>query len=138
MLEFFHPFILSLVKLRSFSFAGCISPFFCFIFTKLNQNHFKLSSVRIKKNNRLIKDFYTFRNMTALHMLNLSGNPITSLPENLLTQLTKIKVLDLSNMKLEKLREGFIPRGVWPNTISLSDNPWKCSCDIMWITNMMR
>ncbi|XP_076806262.1 vasorin-like [Clavelina lepadiformis] len=79
-----------------------------------------------------------FSDMTSLHTLNLSHNPITTLDGNFLTNLRRMKTLDLGNLQLSTLSEGFVPRGVYLNFLDLTNNPWNCDCAISWLTNFMR
>lgn len=80
----------------------------------------------------------SFRNMTSLSMLNLSSNPISSLPVDLIHGLRRLKELDIQNMRLTTLAEGFIPRGVYFNFADFSGNSWTCDCSLSWLFKTMR
>lgn len=76
--------------------------------------------------------------MTSLHTLNMSGNPISSLPVDSFRKLLKIKALDLHGLRLTSLPKGVIPRRVYLNMFDVSKNPWTCNCDIQWMIEYMR
>nr|CAB3267599.1 vasorin-like [Phallusia mammillata] len=78
------------------------------------------------------------RNMTSLSKLNLSVNAIASLPANLIHGMRRLKELDIHDMRLTTLAEGFIPKGVYFNVADFSGNPWRCNCAISWLYKIMR
>ena len=68
----------------------------------------------------------------------MAGNPVTSLPVDMLFSVKDIKLLDIRDMELRSLPVGFIPDGTILNTITLSGNPWKCDCDVAPLLSFIR
>ena len=71
-------------------------------------------------------------------ILDLSRNPIETLPADLLDRSPKIKYLDVRHMNIRTLGEGFIPARRVLNVIMIAHNPWLCDCGISYVVGLSR
>ncbi|XP_067663084.1 leucine-rich repeat-containing protein 4C-like [Haliotis asinina] len=77
-----------------------------------------------------------FNGLTNLRNLDLHGNNFEKVSVQLFEHLTSLKTLDLSGNKLATIPNSFNPVFQKLPIINLSDNPWRCTCDIQWLKNL--
>ena len=79
----------------------------------------------------------SFSDLSRLETLDLSDNNLVTLDHGTLTVLTNLRILILSKNRFQTLmipglvKEEKQNQTFWKMTeLSLSDNPWKCNCDL--------
>ncbi|XP_046561376.1 leucine-rich repeat-containing protein 15-like [Haliotis rubra] len=77
-----------------------------------------------------------FTGLTNLRNLDLHGNNFEKVSVQLFQHLTSLKTLDLSDNKLATIPDSFELIFQKLQIIHLSDNPWRCTCDIQWLKNL--
>ena len=89
----------------------------------LQVNHIKLPVLRVLRlgGNRLESLDKSILDSRQITLLDLSANPIESLPDNIFEKLTEFKTLDVEGTKLRQIPK--IPEGKRFNDLNLKDIP---------------
>ena len=89
----------------------------------LKVNHIKLPVLRVFRlgGNRLVSLDKSILESQQITLLDLSANPIKSLPDNIFEKLTEFKTLDVEGTKLRQIPK--IPEGKRFNDLNLKDIP---------------
>jgi len=74
-----------------------------------------------------------FMGLRALKDLDLSDNALEELPRGLLQDLVTLETLWLSGNRLRALPSGFFPEGHLFAYVFLTENPWHCDCDLVYL-----
>nr|XP_009943827.1 PREDICTED: platelet glycoprotein Ib alpha chain [Opisthocomus hoazin] len=74
-----------------------------------------------------------FAGLEALKDLDLSDNLLEELPKELLQDLGKLETFWLSGNRLRTLPTGFFPEGHFFAYVFLTENPWHCDCDLLYL-----
>lgn len=96
----------------------------------------RLRSISIRRNRNLLEiDAITFRSLPAVECLNLTGNSLSGLPQEI-GELTELKHLDISKNDLKS-----IPKQLHTlqqlETISMTGNSYDCDCQMVWLIEWM-
>ncbi|XP_074784351.1 platelet glycoprotein Ib alpha chain [Athene noctua] len=79
-----------------------------------------------------------FAGLDALEDLDLSDNLLEQLPKELLQDLKKLVTLWLSGNRLRTLPNEFFPEGHLFMYVFLTENPWHCDCDLLYLKAWIR
>ncbi|XP_026720987.1 platelet glycoprotein Ib alpha chain [Athene cunicularia] len=79
-----------------------------------------------------------FAGLNALEDLDLSDNLLEQLPKDLLQDLKKLVTLWLSGNRLRALPSEFFPEGHLFMYVFLTENPWHCDCDLLYLKAWIR
>nr|KAG5714326.1 hypothetical protein BaRGS_018543 [Batillaria attramentaria] len=78
--------------------------------------------------------------MVGIEILYLSQNSLLEIPDGAFDHFTNLSILKLQNNRLSRIEEGTFSESTRSRLTSLdiSENPFQCSCDIMWFRNWLR
>ncbi|XP_032858985.2 platelet glycoprotein Ib alpha chain [Tyto alba] len=79
-----------------------------------------------------------FAGLRALEDLDLSDNFLEELPKELLQDLQKLATLWLSGNRLRTLPTEFFPEGHLFMYVFLTENPWHCDCNLLYLKAWIR
>ncbi|KAK3606316.1 hypothetical protein CHS0354_041949 [Potamilus streckersoni] len=80
----------------------------------------------------------TFNGLPKLKTLKLFDNSIKRLSPALFQPLASMRILDLSGNFLRDLDSDFKPQFMQLKSLVLSDNPWQCHCQLLWLRDLDR
>lgn len=83
-----------------------------------------------------VKDFGG--DFKELQELNVSGLRLDAIADSTFASLKKLRVLDLRNNKLRQLQQSALAAPPALQEVYLSENPWDCSADLMWLVDEER
>lgn len=157
-----HAFMSTTLQLLS---IGCVLDFFnddtinneslegCTNLTTLVFSHCHFSSVSSSKLHRIFSSLPSLKHLglastsistitdiifpplPSLTSLDLQGNFIKEIPDGVFDALPNLRSLDLSNNLISTVRAFSSRTRQTLIYLDLSENPFKCSCDVMWIKN---
>ena len=80
---------------------------------------------------RLPSGFFDgLKNLTQIHLRNAE---LTSIPPNWFTGLVSVETIFLSDNNLQTLPPGLFDELGSLQYVALYNNPWNCSCELMWL-----
>ena len=77
-----------------------------------------------------------FDNVPKLKKLRLYLNALTKIPTNTFSLLTSLEFLDISANNLSTLQSELEPLFSKLKQLNLAENPWQCSCQLLWIRGL--
>ncbi|KAI3368737.1 hypothetical protein L3Q82_025723, partial [Scortum barcoo] len=98
----------------------------------------KLQKLSLKSNNLFHLHPQLFSRLSTLGMLVLSDNHLQTLPENIFQGLGDLVALDLRNNSLKTLPGDIFLSNTRMKDLTLSGNPWDCTCSIRGIAKWIR
>ncbi|KAF5305165.1 hypothetical protein FQR65_LT07783 [Abscondita terminalis] len=114
--------------------------------TTISAKYLDYHSLKVLKLNKLKKleriEHYAFYNLMALEELHLSEskglNELNDLVFGAITNDTKwnLKKMYLSSCGIKKLNATFLNLFKTLEHLDLQNNPWDCSCDMMWLQKL--
>ena len=76
--------------------------------------------------------FDGLKNLTQIH---LRDSELTSIPPNWFNGLVSLEMIFLSDNNLQTLPPGLFDELGSLKFVALYNNPWSCSCELMWLLN---
>ncbi|XP_076582736.1 uncharacterized protein LOC143318370 [Chaetodon auriga] len=97
-----------------------------------------LHKLSLKSNKLVHLHPQLFSKLTTLNILLLNNNTLQSLPENIFQGLGQVSTLDLMNNHLKTLPGDIFKSNTMLRSLTLSGNPWDCTCSIRAIAKWIR
>lgn len=97
-----------------------------------------LQKLSLKSNNLRYLHPQLFSKLTTLSELFLNDNKLHNLPEDIFQSLGQLLTIDLKNNHLNTLPQDIFLSNELLNALSLSGNPWECTCSIRGILRWIR
>ncbi|XP_068175354.1 slit homolog 1 protein [Antennarius striatus] len=97
-----------------------------------------LHKLSLKSNSLVYLHPELFSKLTTLSILLLNDNKLQCLPENIYRGLRKLLTMDLKNNHLKTLPGDIFLSNTILRSLSLSGNPWECTCSIRGIAKWIR
>ena len=76
---------------------------------------------------------YFLNRASDLTTIDLKSSGLDFIHNNAFRKLRRLQILDLSDNKIKTLPAGIFDRLHLLEDVSLTDNPWNCDCDLLWI-----
>ncbi|CDW53925.1 LRR 7 and LRR 8 domain containing protein [Trichuris trichiura] len=98
-----------------------------------------LSKLILSENNLTSLDEDTFAGITSVNLLSVSHNRLRTVHRRALVNFHMLEKLYLNDNQLQQLSNESLAQ-VSDNLylLDLSDNPWHCNCDAVWLAKWMR
>ncbi|XP_041861422.1 platelet glycoprotein V [Melanotaenia boesemani] len=97
-----------------------------------------LQKLSLRNNNIELLQPKIFSSLTTLRILLLNDNKLKNLPEDIFENLTGIVAIDLRNNNLMTLPGDIFLSNTHLKDLTLSENPWDCTCGIRDIARWIR